>query len=123
MGVDSRLIWPAEIEHLVPALDVSDLPRYPIKAALFHPSGGIIRHDAVVWGNARYADCRGEHLHSKAEDAGIRLESGQISMVETTRGTIRTSTVFSAAAGWCSTIAQMISLKLPVVTHHIRICR
>ena len=27
--------------------------RYPILGALYHPPGGIIRHDAVVWGYAR----------------------------------------------------------------------
>ena len=37
-------------------LDLSDHPRYPIQAALYHPPGGIIRHDAVVWGYARGAD-------------------------------------------------------------------
>src|SRR3954453_14777436 len=33
MGVDSRLIGPEEIGKMVPALDVSDRPRYPIMAA------------------------------------------------------------------------------------------
>ena len=23
---------------------------YPIQGALYHPPGGVIRHDAVVWG-------------------------------------------------------------------------
>src|SRR5262249_43834283 len=30
LGVDSRLIWPDEIARLVPGLDVSSHPRYPI---------------------------------------------------------------------------------------------
>src|SRR5437667_8936300 len=54
-GVDSRLIWRDEIARLVPALDCSDRPRYPVLAALYHPPGGIVRHDAVVWGYARGA--------------------------------------------------------------------
>ena len=36
-GVDSRLIFPDEIKSLCPYLDVSDHPRYPILAALYHP--------------------------------------------------------------------------------------
>ena len=49
-GVDSEVIEPVEVKRLAPPLDVSDAPRYPILGALFHPPGGIIRHDAVVWG-------------------------------------------------------------------------
>ena len=36
-GVDSRLIWPDEIALLCPCLDLSERPRFPIMAALYHP--------------------------------------------------------------------------------------
>ena len=49
-GVDSEVIGPAEVKRLAPFLDVSPAARYPILGALWHPPGGIIRHDAVVWG-------------------------------------------------------------------------
>src|SRR5438094_1882603 len=61
LGVHSRLIDPDEIASLVPGLDVSARPRQPILAGLYHPPGGIIRHDAVVWGYARGADRLGIH--------------------------------------------------------------
>jgi sarcosine oxidase subunit beta len=120
LGVDSRMIWPDEIKRLAPALDVSDWPRFPIMGALWHPPGGIIRHDAVVWGFAREADRRGVHLHPKTEVTGIKLEDGHVSIVETNRGAIRTGMVLSSTAGWCSTVAQMVGLKLPVVTHPLQ---
>ncbi|SVE50477.1 uncharacterized protein METZ01_LOCUS503331, partial [marine metagenome] len=44
-GVDSRLVYPDELSRICPQLDVSDHPRFPILAALYHPPGGIIRHD------------------------------------------------------------------------------
>ena len=53
LGVDSRVIYPDEIKELEPMLDVSEHPTFPILAALYHPPGGIIRHDAVVWGYAQ----------------------------------------------------------------------
>jgi sarcosine oxidase subunit beta len=120
LGVDSRMIWPDEIKRLAPALDVSDRPRFPIMGALWHPPGGIIRHDAVVWGFAREADRQGVHLHPKTEVTGIKVEAGHVSIVETNRGPIRTGMVLSSTAGWCSTIAQMVGLKLPVVTHPLQ---
>src|SRR5437773_10165496 len=58
-GIDSEVIDPAEIKRLVPYLDTSGDTRYPIPGALYHPPGGIIRHDAVNWGYARAADAYG----------------------------------------------------------------
>lgn len=120
MGVDSRLIWPAEIKRLVPSLDTGKQPRYPIMAALYHPPGGIIRHDAVVWGYGRGADRLGVHLHPKTTVTGINVVDGRVTAVETNRGTIKTGLVLNATAGWCSTIAAMVGLKLPVVTHPLQ---
>jgi sarcosine oxidase subunit beta len=120
LGVDSRLIWPGEIKKIVPALDVSDRPRYPILAALYHPPGGIIRHDAVVWGYAREADRRGVHLHPQTEVTAIQAEDGRVTAVETRRGTIKTGMVVNCTAGWCSTIARMVGLELPIVSHPLQ---
>jgi sarcosine oxidase subunit beta len=120
LGVESRLIWPDEIKKIVPALDTSDRPHYPILAALWHPPGGIIRHDAVVWGYAREADRRGVHLHPKTEVTGIRVDNGHVTAVETNQGTIKTEMVLNATAGWCSTIAKMVGLNLPIVTHPLQ---
>ena len=50
-GIDSRLIYPDEIKQLAPAMQVDNPDMtYPVLGALYHPPGGIIRHDAVVWG-------------------------------------------------------------------------
>jgi sarcosine oxidase subunit beta len=120
LGVDSRLIWPDQIKKIVPALDMSDRPRYPILAGLYHPPGGIIRHDAVVWGYARAADRRGVHLHPRTVVTGIRVDDGQVTAVETDRGTINAGLVVNCTAGWCSTIAAMVGLELPVVSHPLQ---
>src|SRR6476469_7866750 len=45
LGVESRLIGVAEIAELVPGLSVAE-QHQPILAGLYHPPGGIIRHDA-----------------------------------------------------------------------------
>ena len=63
LGVNSRVIFPEEIQRLVPAMALKTNPHYPVMAALYHPPGGIIRHDAVVWGYARGCDRRGVQIH------------------------------------------------------------
>jgi sarcosine oxidase, subunit beta len=120
--VDSRLIWPDEIARLCPQLDLSDHPRYPILAALYHPPGGIIRHDAVVWGYARGADARGVHIHQMTEVTGIAVENGRAVAVQTNRGRIKTSMVLNATAGWATLIADMAGVRLPITTHPLQAC-
>ncbi|MBI2469111.1 MAG: FAD-dependent oxidoreductase [Candidatus Rokubacteria bacterium] len=118
--VESRVIWPDEIRRLVPALDLSGRPRYPILAALYHPPGGIIRHDAVVWAYARGADRFGVHIHPFTELTGIEVTEGRVTGVRTTRGEIETGAVLNATAGYCSTIAKMVGLQLPITTHPLQ---
>src|SRR5438309_6350722 len=117
LGVDSRLIDREEIARLVPALDISDRPHQPILAGLYHPPGGIIRHDAVVWGYARGVDRQGIEIHPFTEVTAIRTDSAgdgrRIQEVVTKRGTIATRKVVNATAGWCSTIGHMVGIDLP----------
>ena len=49
--------------------------RYPIMGALYHPPGGIIRHDAVVWGFARGADAGGAEIHPYTEVTGLERDA------------------------------------------------
>jgi len=120
MGVDSRVIDAAEIKALVPSIDISRRQRYPILAALYHPPGGIIRHDAVVWAYAREADRMGISIFPFTEAVGIGTANGSVTSVQTNRGPIQTGTVVNATAGFCSTVSKLVGLKLPVVTHPLQ---
>src|SRR3984885_1264787 len=73
LGVDSKLIYPDEIKKLVPAIDISSRARFPIMAALYHPPGGVIRHDAVVWGYARACDGMDIEVPPFTEVTGVRV--------------------------------------------------
>jgi sarcosine oxidase subunit beta len=121
-GVDSSLIWPEEIARLCPLLDLSDHPRYPILAGLYHPPGGVIRHDAVVWGYAAQADRHGIHIHQLTEVIDIDVQDGRVTGVVTNRGRIKTGIVVNTTAGWCTLISNMAGVKLPVTTHTLQAC-
>jgi len=120
LGVDSRVIYPEEIGTLCPALDLSDRPEFPIMAALYHPPGGVIRHDAVVWAYARMADRMGVEIHQGVDVTGIDVEGGKVTGVRTSRGDISTGTVVSAVAGWTSEVARMAGVRVPIVTHPLQ---
>jgi sarcosine oxidase, subunit beta len=122
-GIDSRLIYPDEIKKLAPAMQV-DNPHavYPIQGALYHPPGGIIRHDAVVWGLARGADRGGAEIHPYTEVTGIERSNGRISAVQTNRRRVNTGAVLNCTAGWSSQICDMAGVELPITTHILQAC-
>jgi len=122
LGVESRMIYRDEIRRLVPTLDVSDRPRFPILAALYHPPGGIIRHDAVVWGYARACDRLGIEIHPYTEVTGIRVHDGKAHAVITNRGEIGVGAVVNATAGWASVVCKMAGVPLQIVSHPLQAC-
>ena len=76
-GIDSKVIGPEEIGRLAPAMSLAPDAVHPVMGALYHPPGGIIRHDAVVWGLARGADRGGAEIHPYSEVAGIERSNGR----------------------------------------------
>lgn len=122
LGVNSRIIYPEEIQKLVPSLCVRDSTRYPVLAGLYHPPGGIIRHDAVVWGYARACDLMGIEIHPFTEVTDISVQCHKATHVITTRGTIAVGAVLNATAGWATTISSMVGVPLPIVTHPLQAC-
>jgi sarcosine oxidase, subunit beta len=115
-NVDSEVIGPEEIKRLVPYMDISEDARYPILGALYHPPGGIIRHDAVVWGYARGVDALGTHIHQNTEVIGIDVADGRVRGVRTNRGDIATRVVVNCTAGWSTLISEMAGVRMPVST-------
>lgn len=122
MGVNSRVIYPEEIKQLVPDLNVFGHCRFPIQAALYHPPGGIIRHDAVVWAYARGADRGGAQVHQRTEVTGIDVQNGKVTGVITNKKRIKTGTVVNATAGYASLISAMAGVKLPIESHPLQAC-
>ena len=122
LGVNSQIIFPDEIQKLAPHIDCSDRPRYPIMAGLYHPPGGIIRHDAVVWGFARACDRMGIEIHPFTEVTGISVHGGRADKVITSRGAVSADIVVNATAGWASTICKMANVSMPIVTHPLQAC-
>ncbi|MGH2937838.1 MAG: NAD(P)/FAD-dependent oxidoreductase [Solirubrobacterales bacterium] len=121
-GIDSRLIGPDEVKELAPTMYVGPDATYPIVGALYHPPGGIIRHDAVVWGLARSAYEGGAELLPYTEVTGLRRDGDRVVGVETNKGTIEAGTVLNCTAGWSSLICEMADVELPITTHILQAC-
>ncbi len=119
-GVDSEILSPAEIEKLVPAINISRDLRYPILGASLQRRGGVARHDAVAWGFARGADDRGVDIVQNCEVTGITRQGGRVTGVETTLGPIKAGKVGVVVAGHASVLAEMAGLRLPIDSHPLQ---
>lgn len=114
-GVESHLIDAKEAKELVPALNISEDITFPIHGAMYHPPGGVVRHDAFVWGLARGAAKRGVEIHQQTEAQDIITRNGRVSAVKTSRGTINARQVLVSAGGYSAAlISGMLGIKLPI---------
>ena len=117
LGIDSELVFPDEIAQICPQLNLGLHQTWPILGALYHPPGGIIRHDAVVWGFARGADRGGVEIHQGTQVTGIDTTGGRVRAVETNRGRVEADVVISATAGWSTLVCGLAGVGLPITTH------
>ena len=119
-GVDAEWLEPTDVKAFCPPISIAPTLRYPVIGATLQRSGGVNRHDAVVWGFARAADAMGVDIIQQCEVTAILTENGAVTGVETTRGTIRTPRVASVAAGHTSVIAAMLGIRLPIESHPLQ---
>ncbi len=118
VGINTSVVDADEVQRMVPAMQVTDDAEYPIMGALYHPPGGIIRHDAVVWGYARGADRAGVEIHPNSEVTAIHKDGDRVTGV-TVNGhrQVNAGQVLSATAGWSSILSEMAGMQLPITTH------
>ncbi|MBW1961119.1 MAG: FAD-dependent oxidoreductase [Deltaproteobacteria bacterium] len=115
MGIESQMVDPKQCKELIPALDISDRPRYPIFGGMYHPPGGIVRHDALIWGLAKGADSLGVHIHQDTAVSGIYVKGGRVESVKTNKGTIATGRVLNAAGAYSAAISyHLLGIRLPI---------
>jgi len=114
-GVESHLVDAKQLKDMVPAINISRDITYPIHGAMYHPPGGIVRHDAVVWGLAKGAAKLGVHIHQQTEATAILTDGGKITGVDTSQGRIHTPRVLVSAGGYSAgLIYHMLGIKLPI---------
>jgi sarcosine oxidase subunit beta len=120
-GIDIEMVDRQQCKELIPLLDISERPRYPIHGGMFHGAGGILRHDAVVWGLAKGAARRGVHIFQGTEVTAIETEGGKVHAVTTDQGTINTPRVLNAAGGYSADISyRLAGIKLPISVLNIQ---
>ena len=119
-GVEAEWLDAKQVVEYCPIINMSPASRYPVIGATLQRSGGVNRHDAVVWAYARAAHDLGVDIIQNCEVTGLKIEAGRITGLETSRGTIRTPKVASVVAGHTSVIGAMAGLRLPIESHPLQ---
>lgn len=115
LGVQSHVLDAKQTKELVPALSLSQDITHPIQGSMYHPPGGIVRHDAVVWALAKGSSRLGVDILQQTEALEIDSSNGKIRGLQTTQGYISTPRILVSAGGYSAgLVSRMLGLKLPV---------
>ena len=114
-GVNNvEFVTQQDIHQFVPQMKVDDL-----LGGTFCPTDGFVDPHSVMMGFMLRAREQGARLSLETEVTSIETEPvgngfRQISLVNTTRGSIATRVVVNAAGAWAKTVAAMAGEDLPV---------
>jgi sarcosine oxidase subunit beta len=104
-----ELVSREDIVEILPQLRADD-----ILGGTFCSTDGFVDPHSVMMGFMLNAREKGVRLWLDTEVNGIKVESGQVRGVETTRGPVSTPVVVNAAGAWAARVAQMAGAELPV---------
>ena len=119
--VDFDILSADQVRARIPAMAPLRNARLPIVGGTVQQRAGIGRHDAIAWGYARAADSRGVHIHENTTVTAIRRSTqGQITGIETDRGSIKAKKVAIAAGANNYQVAKLAGLELPLKTYNLQ---
>jgi sarcosine oxidase subunit beta len=113
-GASASILTNSQIAEKIPALNLDQQSRFPIRGALFQAEGGVVRHDAVAWGFARKSSEKGVHIQQNCAVNKLLTSNGRISGVSTHRGKISANSVLVAAAGGSERLMANAGVPLPM---------
>jgi glycine/D-amino acid oxidase-like deaminating enzyme len=109
VGVDTRLVGPAEMREIEPRLRTDDLV-----AGCYEPASGYCNPAETAQGFARAARALGVRVQEDTEVVGLRTEGSRCSGVRTSRGDIEAPIVVNAAGLWGGRVGAMAGVELPI---------
>ncbi|HXU90217.1 MAG TPA: FAD-binding oxidoreductase [Methylomirabilota bacterium] len=113
IGIDTRLVSPAEMREIEPRLRADDLV-----AGCYEPASGYCNPVETAQGFARAARAAGARILEDTAVVGLRLEGNRVRGVRTSAGDITAPMVLNAAGLWSARVAAMAGVELP-----IHVCR
>jgi glycine/D-amino acid oxidase-like deaminating enzyme len=113
IGIDTRLVTPAEMRDIEPRVRVDDFV-----AGCYEPAAGYADPSQTTHGFAAAARAGGARILEQTEVLGLDVRDGRLTSVRTSRGDIDTPVAIDAAGLWGDRIARMAGVDVPLT-----ICR
>lgn len=110
LGISTEWLDGDAIRQRLPMMVLDD-----VLAGTFNPDDGVVDPNGVVMGYISAARRLGVTALTEVEVAGIRVQKGKISAVETGLGEISTPLVVNAAGPWAGHVSEMAGLRIPLV--------
>ncbi|MEM9141293.1 MAG: FAD-dependent oxidoreductase, partial [Pseudomonadota bacterium] len=110
-GLEMHLLTPAEAQDLWPLMDVDD-----VVGAAFLPTDGQASPSDIAQALARGARQAGAIIAEDTPVSRIVLDKGQVTGVETSKGTIACDRVIACCGQWTRELAATIGVAVPLVS-------
>lgn len=109
VGIDTRLVSPAELHELEPRLHTDDLV-----AGCYEPASGYCDPAETAQGFARAARGLGTRVLENTEVVGLHTAGSRVRGVRTAAGDIDAPVVVNAAGLWAARVGAMAGVEIPI---------
>ena len=111
IGVPTMLVTADDVKRLAPFLVTDDFD-----LAAYEPESGYADPVSTATSLMNAAKARGAVFVQDCSVTGIRLQSGKVAGVSTSKGDFSAPIVVNAAGAWSRQVCQMVGLDLPLGT-------
>jgi len=108
LGIRTELLGAAEVRHRWPYLEIGDLV-----AAAYEEESGYADPNLTVHSYAEAAKARGATFHLDTQVTDVRLTSGKIQGVGTTRGAFHAPVVINCAGPYADQVGALAGVEIP----------
>lgn len=109
LGVDTEWLSGDEVRARLPQMRLDDVLR-----GTFNAKDGLCDPNSVVMGYINAATRLGAQCIGSVEVTGLQVESGAVTGVHTSQGSISAPLVLNAAGPWAAQVGAMAGLELPI---------
>src|SRR3990172_10723930 len=111
IGIPSLLVTPDDVKRLAPSFVTDDF-----EIAAYEPESGYADPSSTTSALLEGGRSRGATLVQDCRVTGIKVRSGKVTDVETTRGVFSAPIVVNAAGAWAGEVSRMAGLDMPIDT-------
>ena len=115
LGVDIRLVTPAEIEELLPRICLDG-----VVLGAYEPTSGYADPVATTYAFARRAADLGVRILTNCQVTGFTVEGGRLTGLETGNGIIGASAAVAVTGPWTNRLAGTVGESLPIAPTRVQ---